>query len=498
MEIIRIDDQDLILNINNDFLKDIIGSEFMIYTLILKTDGTIIYYNIEHQKYLHENVVGKKISDILSKKEYEEIRKMMLEAMFTSKQILGKIYLNNRYCKILISPIVSEESTIKYLVANFYNITKNKKIEEEIESLKLKLEESNSIKSIFLSNISHELKTPMNAIIGFSDILLEDSQSKEQVDRFLKSINSNAKHLEELLNNILDYSRIESNEFDILYDHFSINELFEELSDIFEDVNYKKNLDFVRLEFIKNSDKKMISDYLRLKQILYNIISNSIKFTDNGYIRVSFNISDNIITFKVEDTGIGIEENKKHLVFDRFWQSDSSSTKKYKGTGLGLSIAKSIVELLNGKIWLESNLGKGTIFYVELPLEEKYEYKIDENINKINFEGKSILIADELPIDFSLVGMYLKSLNINIVSAYNAEQTIKIYKQQKNKIDLIILDLNMLDSDFSNLVNKLRKIKNCKIILKSIHKTHRSDMVDYFLKKPISKENLLSILNEIW
>ena len=206
----------------------------------------------------------------------------------------------------------------------------------------------------------------MSAIIGYSDIILKDNDNVDTL-RFLKSINSNAKHLHELLNNILDYSRIESESLDIYYEKFYILDLLEELSDIFEDENYKKNINFVKLEFIKNNNKEIISDYLRLKQVLYNIISNSIKFTEKGYIKISFETFVDYVEFKIEDTGIGIPEEKIPFVFDRFWQCDSSSKKKYKGTGLGLSISKSIIELLNGKIWLESILGKGATFYIRIP-----------------------------------------------------------------------------------------------------------------------------------
>lgn len=232
------------------------------------------------------------------------------------------------------------------------------------------LEKSNAVKSTFLSNISHELRTPMSAIIGYSDIILKNNNNVDTL-RFLKSIKSNAKHLHELLNNILDYSKIESESLDVYYDNFSILELFEDLHDIFDDENYNKNLNFVKLEFISNKDKIIVSDYLRLKQVLYNIISNSIKFTENGYIRISFEIFFDYVEFKIEDTGIGIPEEKISFVFDRFWQCDSSSKKKYKGTGLGLSISKSIVDLLNGKIWLESVLNKGTTFYIRIPSENK-------------------------------------------------------------------------------------------------------------------------------
>ena len=486
-----INDNEIINVITCDFIKNINESEM--YSILTEKDGTIVYYS-ENFNFSLEN---KKLSDILKNESYENIRKMMIESIFTNTQIINEVDVNDKKYNVMISPIFGVDMQIKFLLLNGYNITKIKKIEDEIEDLKTKLEESNSIKSIFLSNISHELRTPMNAIIGFSDILLQNETNKES-DRFLKSINSNAKHLDELLNNILDYSKIESNEFDLLYENFSINDLFQELLEIFEDVNYKKNLDFVNLEFVNNEDKKIISDYLRLKQVLFNLISNSIKFTENGYIKISFSIEDNFIIFKVEDTGIGISNDKLCHVFDRFWQCDSTSAKKYKGIGLGLSISKSIVEMLNGKIWVESIIGKRTTFYVKILLEEiKQEQQIVKN--KINFSGKTVLVIDELPISYSLLGIYLNSLNITIIPAYSGKEAIEICKKQRKKIDLIFLDLNLPDMGCLELSKKLKTIKkDCDIVSKSGNEKNNDKLVNYHLQKPINKDKLLIILNKTW
>ena len=324
---------------------------------------------------------SKKIYEITSKEneiEYQHIKSYTLPEYRESldSELKNLIEYNNKKFDVEYKIKVNDQIKTIHSIATYDNqnkiifgILQDVTIQKQNEEA---LEKSNAVKSTFLSNISHELKTPMSAIIGYSDIILKNNNDVDTL-RFLKSINSNAKHLHELLNNILDYSKIESESLDIYYEKFFILDLLEELRDIFEDENYKKNIDFVKLEFINNKNQEIISDYLRLKQVLYNIISNSIKFTENGYIRISFEIFFDYVEFKIEDTGIGISEEKFPFVFDRFWQCDSSSKKKYKGTGLGLSISKSIVELLNGKIWLESILGKGTTFYVKIPSIGKIE-----------------------------------------------------------------------------------------------------------------------------
>lgn len=467
------------------------------YTLLLDPDGSIIYSCSEFvSKNKH---IGDNISNLLNPNEYETFRKLMIQVIFTNTRIVQNLNIHNRCHKIIITPILDRNFKVKFLLVNGCDVTKTQKIINEIEILKDKLKYSDSIKNIFLSNISHELRTPMNAIIGFSDLLLSDKDTP-QLENFLKSINSNAIHLDELLNNILDYSKMESKEFDLLYEKFSINELFEELNNVFSQLNYKKNLDFVKLEFIINEDRKIISDYLRLKQILFNIISNSIKFTNKGYIKTTYSVDGQYIIFKIEDTGIGIPQDKIRYVFDRFWQSDSSSRKKYKGVGLGMAISKSIAELLGGKIWLESEINKGTTFYVKILLEE-VKHEIFKDNNETSFSDKNILIIDELPVNYSLLGIYLKSLNVKLLSTSSGENALKKYRKQKDKIDLIILDVNLPDMETDKIITKINEIKKCIIITKSdrITKIKKTDNnSDYHISNPIDKDHLLSILNKIW
>lgn len=472
--------------------------ESEIYSLLLEPDGSVIYTCYGFQSKMKH--ISNKISDILLPNEYETFRKLMLHAIFTNTRVIQDLNINNRLHKIIITPILDINFKVKFLLVNGCDVTKHQKILNEIETLKEKLEYSDSIKNIFLSNISHELRTPMNAIIGFSDLLLLDKDTP-QLEKFLKAINSNAIHLDELLNNILDYSRMECKDFDLLYENFSINELFEELNNVFYQLNYKKNLDFVKLEFIINEDRKIISDYLRLKQVLFNIISNSIKFTNNGYIKITYSIEEQYIIFKIEDTGIGIHKDKIKYVFDRFWQGDSSSRKMYKGTGLGMAISKSIIELLGGEIWVESEINKGTTFFVKILLEEvKHGISYNE-CNDISFSGKNVLIIDELPVSYSLLGIYLHSLNINLLSASSGKDALKIYRKQKDKIELIILDINLPDMETDKIIKKINKVKKCVIITKSdrIGNFKRIDNnSDYHISKPINKDHLLSILNKIW
>lgn len=495
MERIKIDNLNFIINNNNDILKEIIIDNIDIYIMIVGVDNSIVYSCNELNSLFGKNLKNEKLNNIINKKEFKSIRKIILESVFTDTVIKREINFKNKEYKFKFVPITQNDK-IEYLLISFYNITKNNKLEGEIELIRKELEDSNSIKSIFLSNISHELKTPLNSIIGFSDILLKNPQNEKQLIRFLKSINSNGKKLHELLSNIIDAAHLESDNFDILYEKFHVSELFEELYDIFDDINYKKNLEFVKLIFIKKENIKIISDFLRLKTVLYNIISNSIKFTEKGNITISFEYNEDYIIFKISDTGIGIEEENIKYIFERFWQDDSSSKKSYRGAGLGLYISKKIIDILNGEIYLESKLNKGTTFYVKLPLEKIQEdSELVSAKDKIDFSGKKVLVIDELPINYKLLGMYLKSLNIEAISSNNINNSINIYETNKDYIDIIFLDLDLTNKEIGFLVKRLKEInKDCVIIAKS---KRYDNYADYMLKSLV-KSDLITILNEVW
>jgi PAS domain S-box-containing protein len=343
-------------------------------------EGVIVAVNDRCCKYFkqeREELIGSKVVNVLvdnDSKEYK--RKKTLEAIFTGEAVHFINTENGNFFENYIYPIMDKRGSIEYVAVHIKDITEQENIKIELEKAKNAAEKSDISKSLFLANMSHELKTPMNGVIGYSDMLLDSDYNGDELvnKKYLKVINVNAKHLEELLNNILDYAKIEAGELDLdlFYEKFSINELFEELEDLLQDTNDKKNVMSVKLTFEKREDDDIIiSDYLRLKQVLYNLVNNAIKFTELGHIRVGTRILDNIITFFVEDTGIGIHKDKLEIVFDKFVQVDTTSKKKYQGTGLGLSIAKSIIKILGGIIWVDSTENQGSTFFFTLPKEEK-------------------------------------------------------------------------------------------------------------------------------
>ncbi|MFA9370516.1 MAG: ABC transporter substrate binding protein [Labilibaculum antarcticum] len=232
-------------------------------------------------------------------------------------------------------------------------------------------EESSRLKSAFLANMSHEIRTPMNAILGFTDLLAGTNIEIEKRNRFISIIQRNTKHLLRLISDILDISKIETNQLKIVKNKCVLDDLFINLNEIYEailELHDNKKLIFTTTLPDDRSITEFNTDTMRLLQVFNNLIENSIKFTALGTIEIGYDIKGDFLRFFVKDTGIGIAEDKQKIIFDRFRQADLNvDTRKYGGTGLGLAISKSLVELLGGEIWFTSKPNEGTTFYFTIP-----------------------------------------------------------------------------------------------------------------------------------
>ncbi|RLD52884.1 MAG: hypothetical protein DRI94_01685 [Bacteroidetes bacterium] len=254
------------------------------------------------------------------------------------------------------------------------NLTEELRIQnKELQKAKIRAENADKLKSAFLANMSHEIRTPMNAIIGFSDLLANDKVDKDKRKRLTSYIVNSGNSLLQLINDIIDVSKIEADQIEINKSECSINKLFEELELTYSE---KEDSDFFRntkLRFVKKytDNLKLITDEIRLKQVLINLIDNALKFTENGIVEVICELSENkqFVLFSVKDTGIGMTEEQKEIIFQRFIKLENEAQKLYRGAGLGLSISESIIRLLGGKIWVESELNKGTTFYFTIPYQ---------------------------------------------------------------------------------------------------------------------------------
>ncbi len=388
-----------------------------------------------------------------------------------------------------------------------------KKIEINNERLLLakeKAEEANRLKTAFLANMSHELRTPMNGIIGFSKLLKDHSDlDQETQKKYLNIINKSGYILLNLINDIIDLSKIEANHLKINYRACRVNEIMEELLSFFN--SEKEGVEKSHIQLLlekgdKDKDITIYSDPNRIRQILYNLLSNALKFTYKGTITFGYKINAGEIIFYVNDTGIGLTSKECEIIFERFRQVDDKTTRRYGGSGLGLSISKGIVENMNGKIWVESekesiveNKAGGSTFYFSLPLKivETNNSKPLNQARNYVWPGKTILIVEDAQISYELLTKFLKNSQVNFIHAENGEQAIDLCRNN-HAIDLVLMDIQLPMMDGLEATNMIKQANpNLPVIAQTANamEDDRENIInagcDDYIAKPINKYDLL-------
>ncbi|MEM6735922.1 MAG: response regulator [Bacteroidota bacterium] len=303
-------------------------------------------------------------------------------------------------------------------------------------------------KTDFLSTISHEIRTPLNAVVGISHYLMSENPREDQVES-LESLQFSAEHLTALINNILDYNKLESGAIEFEYTEVNLQGLANKIIKAHEAVAKEKNIRLL-YEFDEKIHPLLLADSTRIYQIFNNLINNALKFTSKGYVKLIASLvedTDNVqdIRFEVIDTGIGILPEKQGLIFERFTQARSSTTREYGGTGLGLAIIKKILNMINSEIYLDSEVGQGTRFWFELSFI-KAEIKVEDNITQEETEsrvigGKKILLVEDNQMNIIVAEKFLKKWRIEVDIAYNGAEAVA--KAEHNIYDLILMDLQM-------------------------------------------------------
>jgi signal transduction histidine kinase len=266
---------------------------------------------------------------------------------------------------------ITDKETGKVIgaVGILFDINESKKTLGHLEQAMEKAEESDRLKTAFLNNISHEIRTPLNAIVGFSALLNEPENDQQSRQEFINIITQSTDHLLEIISNIVELSNIEATSIKINKSKINLNSVVRRIYDKFRIKAIEQNISLCLSSALDDSEASIMTDSFKLSQILTNLVSNSMKFTNEGEVIFGYTVKEQMIEFHVSDTGIGISPEHHGMIFSRFYQTDSSYTRRFEGTGLGLSISKAYVELLGGKIWFTSKPGEGSVFYFTIPYE---------------------------------------------------------------------------------------------------------------------------------
>ena len=304
--------------------------------------------------------------------KYSEKEKRILEKKFLKPSSIYKATIKGKYKPISLEVHTRRFSLLnrELILAICRDISEQQAYERSIVEARNKAVESEKLKSAFLANMSHEIRTPMNAIVGFSELLGQDKMSENEVKMYSDIIFKNSMHLLNLINDIVDYSKIEAEQVHIYNEAININELISELSINMISMLHnasKNHIDVLTHTPLNNSASVILTDGTRLRQVLSNLINNAIKFTDKGFIEIGYKVKEAFLEFFVRDTGIGIEKEHQEKVFERFVQLRNEQAVNVGGTGLGLAICSNLVEKMKGKMCLSSNPGKGSTFYFTIP-----------------------------------------------------------------------------------------------------------------------------------
>jgi len=390
------------------------------------------------------------------------------------------------------------------------DITKRKIAENNLIGAKEKAEESNLLKTAFLSNLSHEIRTPLNHILGFLELLLIEDTSAAEREEYSTIIRGSSDVLLKRIDDIIDISKIETGQMIINEEKVNAIDMLVDLYNDCGNFKQKYNKNNVSLVLNKNHDYTKVvitTDPVKLRQIIFSFVDNAFIFTSKGKIEIGFTIKDkNGICFYVKDTGVGIDKKHHETIFEHFRQVDNTPTRKVGGSGLGLAISRGLSHLLNGDIFMESKSGEGSAFYLNLPesivsLETK-PINSPSSDTSYDWSNTTILVAEYEEIDFNLIKIMLRKTNINLLRAKTGDEAIRLFHENNPDIILINYNLPVINGvEFAKIIRSknlmLPIIAQIDFVNSNDDDIAKAAGIDKLIVKPIQKDRLLVAINDL-
>lgn len=454
----------------------------------MKESGTITFFRLQDLGFM---VIYSSSNNIWSNKEQTKL-----------KNVINKFTISIKAC-------LFHEKSIQDLIT----ISKTQKA---LEQSKIKAEEANELKSAFLSNISHEFRTPINSIVGFSNLLSDRNLSQEQEDKFIVHISDNSHKLLRMINNLLDVSKIDSNQLSLIEEDFNLNRIINDIHTRYLSKIHDKPIN-LNLIFPLNSENNILkADKNKFIQIFENLLDNAIKFTHQGSIEIGYYLEkNNIPIFYIRDTGVGISQDKQGNIFDLFRQVDGKSTRKFEGSGIGLTLCQKLLHLMNGEIWFDSEENIGSNFYFRLSGKGQVKMELindnlsEDNVNPlqqittIEYSRKTVLIAEDVKSNFNYLNSIIELTDAKVIWAKNGKDAIQICKKEDCNIDLVLMDIKMPEINGLDAIKTIKKFnKNLPIIVQTAFamNNEREDCInagaDDFITKPIDPRTIIKVLKK--
>jgi PAS domain S-box-containing protein len=518
------EDKSLILAFVNDISERLVAQKQLklmgraieqnpVIIVITDINGDIAYVNpkfTEITGYSSEEVIGQNTRILQSGEHSQEFYKDLWDTILSGADWHGEFHNKKKngehyWESAVISPVFDDDGKISSFVAVKEDITEKKNLIHELIAAKEKAEENNRLKSAFLANMSHEIRTPMNGILGFLGLLKEPDLSDENRNEYIDIVNKSGQRLLNTINDIIEISKIDAGQVTMQKSRFCMVELLNELTAFFRPEATQKGL--ALLCHVPDHPLEIESDKSKMESIFTNLIKNAIKFTSEGHIELTLEPLADKLLFRVSDTGRGIAPEKQEHIFERFIQGETALTRAYEGSGLGLSITREYVHLLNGKIWLESEVGKGSTFYVEFPYPDgqpaNEQSPAQQNVANPEFrnEAKLILIAEDDESSFRYLSVILKAKNVKVIRAQDGLEAVDLCLS--NPVDLVLMDAKMPGLSGFEATQKILQVKpGLPIIMQTAYafgtdkeKALEAGCVD-FITKPITKITLHEVINK--